>query len=240
LLRRSVQRLVLKTVLVLLVLVVAGVVVYWFVIEPHMRFERLELFSFYGWTVNSAGEVRQVTFVLFNNGTKELTVSEVWINGTLMSPTEWGCYFGRTLEPRTGERFFIAPKGEHFINGSHYNFTIGTSSGNHFSFTIRVDEESIKPENLTIIDCNFGHLPQSGIPGEYFYVGLRVRNFGDTPVIVTKVKIDGITFDKKEWIFPHTLDSVIIDYRWRVGNYVIQIETAAGNIYHIIATAEYP
>lgn len=226
-------------VLAVLFLIVATIFVYQLIIEPLMRFERLEIFRFFGWTANSDGEIRQASFHFFNNGTKDLSICEIWVDGTFMKPGEWGCYFGSTLESETGERVFIAPEEVIFENGKNHNFTIGTSSGNRFSFIIEVDEESIKPENLTIIDYNFGHLPQSGLD-EYRYVGVRVRNFGDTPVIVTKVEIDEIAFNKKQWVNPHTLDAIMVDYEWRVGDYVIHIETAAGNTYDIPATAEYP
>jgi hypothetical protein len=223
-------------VLVALVLVVVGVYVYE-VIEVLMRFERLEIFRFFGWTANSDGEIRQVSFHLFNNGTRDLEISKVWVNGTLMSNREWGWRFGPMLDAKTGEWVFIAPQEVVFECGKSYNFTIGTSSGNRFPLIIRVDEESVKPENLTIIDWHFGKWPPLSGKG---IISVRVKNLGETTAIVTRVEVNGTIFNKKMWVPAQTRHAVIVDYGWRVGTYLIHIETAAGNTYEITATAEYP
>jgi len=227
-------------VLVALLLVVLGIFVYQCIIDPLMRFERLEIYRFFGWTANSDGEIRQASFDFFNNGTKYLTIEEIWVNGTLIHSYEWGCYYGSTLEPKGDTRVFVAPEKAIFENGKTHNFTIGTSSGNNFSFIIKIDDESIKLENLTIKDWHFGILPQSGVPGGYRYISVRVKNPGDTPVIITKVDVNGTTFYKEQWINPHTLNAIMVDYEWRVGTYHIYIETAAGSTYIITATAEQP
>ncbi len=218
-------------VLVALLLIVVGVCVYQFAVDPLLRFERLEIYSFWGWTSNSEGEVKQVSFHLFNNGTKELTIREVWVNGTLLKQEEWGCYDSPFMASNTGEWFFIAPRDLVFDRGKHYNLTIGTASGNSFPFIMSVEDESVKPENLTFVDYDFGWLPS-----DYRYIALRFKNLGETPAIVTRVRVGAETFDMREWLSANTLNAIILDYYWGGGTYIIQVETAVGNKHEIIAT----
>jgi hypothetical protein len=145
---------------------------------------------FYGWTANSKGQIRQATFAFYNNGTRKLTLKNFWINGTLLNSTGWGSYFGPELDPKTGERVFIVPKDMVFVKEMNYNFTIGTANESQYSFLYRCDEASVKPENLTITDCYFF----TGILYETESISIRYVNYGKTPLIITKVWVDGSTF----------------------------------------------
>ncbi|MDH5448111.1 MAG: hypothetical protein OEY24_06265 [Candidatus Bathyarchaeota archaeon] len=80
-------------IVVVVFIIFAGV--FWFYILPILiSYESLRLSGVEGWTVNSEGEIRQTTFVLWNNGTQDVTIRRVWVNGTLLDSDEWGSYWG--------------------------------------------------------------------------------------------------------------------------------------------------
>ena len=236
---KSRRHLALKIAAIVLAIVVVSAALYWFVIDPLIHYESLELFSYfpYQWVSNSKGEVRQVVLNVFNNGTKMLTIDKIWVNGTLMSSSEWGCHGSGTIWPvgsrgATDTMLFIAPINWTFKDGWNYNFTIGTASGKHFTFIINVDEANKKQENLTIKEWGLHFLPN--LPSEIHYIGIWVRN-GPTYVIVKKVTVNETVFNLNQWIYPNKDDAIIIFYGWKVGKtYHIRIETAAGNAYELI------
>ncbi|MDH5495289.1 MAG: hypothetical protein OEY24_06260 [Candidatus Bathyarchaeota archaeon] len=128
-----------------------------------------------------------------------------------------------------------------FISNATYSFTIGTSSGNHFPFLLKIEEEMVKQENLTIIDYYFS----SGILVGYQSWDIRAGNFGDIPIIVRRTTVFNDVddkywkFEKKQWFFPNEIQALELNFSWGYGvTYYATIETAAGNEYYVIETAE--
>jgi hypothetical protein len=229
--KRSRKWLVFKGGLLAIVLVVAGVFVYWFVIDPLTRYESLMVAPYreYQFVVNSNGEIRQAFFLFGNNGTKMLTVVKVWVNGTLLNSTEWR--FERsvsTMKPQEYSSLCLSSPMTLTPNYC-YNFTLGTASGNWFPFLIKVDEAHIKTENLTVLEWGFREFPI----GEY-YIGVRVKN-GPTYTVVRRAEVNGTVFNPNQWIYPNSQTSIIIDHWWSpVKTYHIIIETFAGNIHEFV------
>jgi len=224
----------------LLLAMVVGSLVY-MIVPPLLTFERLELWSFVGWTANSKGEVKQATFIFINNGTRRLTINNFWINGTLLNSTERLADGGLTLDPRGSEasytaRVCLVPRSFVFNEGMSYNFTVGTTSGNRYSFVVKCNEASVKPENLTITDFLF-------IPGSYPYdpplIAVLYKNNGHRPVVIRKMYLDGMVHNVTSWVLPSREDYIMIDYGWRPGEtYTIRLVTVIGNTYSITKTAE--
>lgn len=217
--------------------------VFWFYILPILTaYEKLELFEFYGWTTNSTGQVKQASFIFFNNGTKELTLSKVLVNGTILKSSEWGWYYSSKLDPHTGERVFVALETTIFKLDKKYNFTIETSRGNHFPFILKVEEDLVQQENLTIKDLYFNIWP----PDWDRDLGIAINNYGNTPAIVTQVTAFNDVDDKywkfemKQWFFPGDSGSFIVSINWREEvTYYVSVETATGNIYEFTKKAVF-
>jgi hypothetical protein len=225
-------------IIILIVSVLAFVV--WFFIVPHLTgYENLYLSGFRAWTINSEGEVRQATFVLGNKGTQDVTISNVWVNGTLLESKEWGSFFGRTIEPTYTRTLYAAPKEIVFRINATYNFTVDTSRGNHFPFFFEVDESQVKQENLTITNVYFNVWP----PNWDYDIGVVAKNSGGALTIVTRVRVidemeNNWTFETKQWFFPGESHAVVANVNWREGvTYYITIETIVGNTYETTSTS---
>lgn len=226
----------------LLLAMFIGLLIYmlvYMVLPPLLTHEQLILWNFVGWTSDFSGKVRQSTLILVNNGTRRLTINSFRANGTLLNSTDLLFDGGLTLDPKggigpQGTRVAIVPKSFVFGGGASYNFTVGTASGNHYSFVLKCDEASIKPENLTIIEGDF-------VPGPDMHITVHYRNSGERPFIVTGVYLDGVqraaTFTDY-WTWPGGEDAVIIWYIWKSEEtYTITIKTAVGNTYETTMTA---
>jgi len=228
----------------ILLIMFVGLLVYTFV-PSLLAYEKLAIWRFVGWTSNSAGQVRQTTFIFINNGTKRLTINNFWVNGTSLDSTEW-MDTGLTLGSPGSVDVSIVPKIFAFVKGVSYNFTVGTTSGSHYSFILKCDDASVSPENLTIINWDFVPYAGQDFPA---YIGFRYRNYGRTPIIITSVELNGspasTNLPLPQWTWHYSrgggtdpLDSVIIDYDWKPGKtYIIDIRTAVGNTYRIVDTA---
>jgi hypothetical protein len=217
---------------IVLILIIAIALSLYLVVPPLLTFELLEVFSFYGWSSNSNGQIRQATFRLINNGTRTLTMRNVWVNGTLLNSTEWGLDRDWDFPPQIDQLAFVAPKSMIFALDTNYEFTFGTASGRRFSFIYRCDEASVKPENLTLIDAHFYHESYPFMD----WIGIRYYNHGTTPAIITLVRIYySLTFEMREWASPTNIGSIIIDYKWINQTYVFTIETVVGNTYEMVS-----
>ena len=219
-----------------LLAVIAGVLIYVFVV-PFLiylsTYEELVIWSFMGWTTNSKGDIKQVTFIFWNNGTRTIAINGFWVNGTQLNSTDWIPWTGTTIEtPGMGARICIIPQSLTFHINATYNFTVDTTSGSHYYFPIKCDQTNIHPENLTILDCEFLHWPPPD------YIGIRLQNDGHTPVIIKEVLVDGEVFEKNQWMFPNTLNAIVIFYSWKNQTYTILIKTTVGNTYEIISAPQ--
>jgi len=79
-----------------LLAVFVGLFLYTFV-PPLLTVEGLEMWSFVGWSSNSAGQVRQASFILTNNGTRKLTIRDFLVNGTQLGSQDFRQDGGFTL-----------------------------------------------------------------------------------------------------------------------------------------------
>jgi len=210
-------------------------------IQEFFKFELLVLYS-YQWTMNSSGNITQITVVPYNNGTKRLTISKVFVNETLINSTEWGCRRGCVLDPRTRTWMYIAPKSMVFEEGCIYNLTIGTIAENSFSYLVKVAPEFVAEEEARI-DCVFFHpSPYSRYFG--YRVGVCIENNGTVPAIVVAGWCNGTQYDiGRTWVWPGDVgwEAICITFhlRWDSGRtYNFTIKTACGNYYNYITKKE--
>jgi len=131
----------------------------------------------------------------------------------------------------------VAPQSYAFHVGMSYNFTVGTASGKHYSFVVKCDNASVKPENLTIVYSDF-------VPGPSQYISIGYRNDGKTPVIVTKVCLDYESNGVNYWTWPKGWPGrdqgkyIWISCDWRpLQTYTIRLITLANSTYQLTITA---
>jgi hypothetical protein len=194
-----------------------------------LTIEGLEMWSFVGWTSNFAGQVRQASFILVNNGTRGLTVNDFWVNDTKLDSGDLEVYGGPTLNVPGSMDVCLVPESYAFNVGKSYNFTVGTESGNHYSFIVRCDNSSVSPENMTIFYSEF-------IPGSPEYISIMYRNNGKTPLVITKVYLDGQASNETHWTWPvgwqrqGPKGGLTIFCHWMAGHvYIIRLITLVGN-----------
>jgi len=233
------QELKFKIAVLVVVAVISGYVLWYFILPLALRYEKLDMFSDYYWVVNSKDEIRQLVISFKNNGTQDLTITEVWINGFLINSTDWGGYFGAAIQSSLTNTFYVAPRDLIFESSQTYNFTVVTSSRNCYTFTLQVDENNTRNEKVKISECHFYHIPPlSGEP----VIGIQVEDLGGTDVIVKEVWIDDAFYSVEPRLWLHTFYSsagIQMNFPWREGEtYTVKIKTVAGSTAEITATAD--
>jgi hypothetical protein len=221
---------------VILVAVIAGVLIYMFV-PPLLTYERLVMYSFYGWSSNAEGQIKQVTFNLWNNGTRDLRIKHFLVNGTVVGSDECGFTNGLDLDADREDDFYIVPKSWSFAKGACYNFTAFTTSGNSYSFLKTCDDSMMYPENFTFINWRYSQ----GFSGEPTYIAVRYRNGGRSPLIIVDVLLNGGTIDYYTggWTWPAGWtvrgkgpETILLIYSGMKDQpYTVTIRTAIGNTY---------
>lgn len=228
--------------LLVVVVVVVGLLV--LVVIPYLqellKFESLELKS-YWWTQNSQGNITLTTLRLYNNGTKTLKITDVYINQTHVNSTNCGTN-SRALPSEFWAWMYVAPDGMVFEEGANYNLTVATEAGNHFSYQVKVEDHgNLGPEKFNIKNADFGDLRYYGGP---LYVYLAVENHQAIPVVVVERWVNDTSFGTKRfWIRPGTAGpeslAILFKFNWVEGAaYNFTLKTAAGNIYTYTSTAE--
>lgn len=228
---------------VLFCIIVIFAYVFWYFVLPFLwRYEKLDIspYSSYYWVANSRGEVKQLIIVFRNNGTEDLTIEELMVDEVLVDSADWESWSSeRTLEPKSTNTFYMAPKNLMFENGRDYILTIVTSRRNYFNFTLNVNKDNTKTEKVEIKQCYFYHWPPMSHDK---FIGIEVKSFGDINVIIKEVWIDSASFSvsPRLWLNQfHSTDDIEISYPWKEGStYTITIETVAGSTYEITATAD--
>jgi len=100
---------------IFLIIVVVGCILWFFVLPILLAYESLGLRSYY-FAVNNHGKIAQIVANLINNGTKDATIEEIWVNGVCIEHDLWGGVSGTTVQ-QYGERIFVAPKSVGFEFG---------------------------------------------------------------------------------------------------------------------------
>lgn len=240
--RRLSKRKLLAIVLIFVVLVCLLVWVVIPYVQELFKYERLDLRA-YWWTVNQEGNISMVTLRLRNNGTKTLTISEVYINQTQVDPSDWGCRTPNArYSPRTSPWMYIAPQSMVFKEDATYNLTIGTEAGNLFSYIVKAEDNgNMGPELFNIKDAGFSDFRPYGGP---IYAYLGVENHHDTlQVVVVERWVNGTSYDGRLWIREGTAGpkwlSITFEFNWVEGvAYNFTLRTAPGNIYNLTVIAE--
>jgi hypothetical protein len=170
----------------------------------------------------------------------KLTIEEVWLDEVLVDSADWKSCSGEiTLEPKSTNTFYMAPKDLTFEKGQDYNLTVVTSRKKQFNFTLNVNENNTKLEKVKINQCYFYHWPPTSHDK---FVGIEVQSFGDINVIVKEVWIDSASFIVSPglWLNQfHSTNNIEISFPWKKGStYNITIETVAGSAYQVNATAD--
>jgi len=228
-----------KIVVLYFIVVICGYALWYFVLPFVGKYEKLGVRSYY-WVANMHGEVRQLVAVLLNNGTRRLTVDEIWVDGSRVGSSDWGEWAGgHELDPKDGDYFYVVPRNVTLQNGLDYNLTVVTSSKNHYSFVLNMSENNTRTENVTISGCYFYHVP----PGSWNpYVGVQVNDTGGTDVIIKIIRINGqaFTVNPRLWLDVNDGSSGIQkSFSWVEGHmYTVEIETIAGSTVSITAKAD--
>lgn len=232
-----------KLLAIFLIFVVLVCLLVWVVIpyvQELFKYERLDLHA-YWWTVNQEGNISMVTLRLYNNGTKRLTISEIYVNQTQVNSANWDSTI-RAPRPEFWCRMFVTPEFMVFEEGASYNLTIGTEAGNLFSYIVKAEDNgNMEPELFNIKDAGFSDFRPYGGP---IYAYLGVENHHDTfQVVVVERWVNGTSYDGRLWIRAGTAgpDSlcIIFEFNWVEGvAYNFTLKTVSGNTYTYIATAD--
>jgi hypothetical protein len=220
--------------------VVLTAALFWVVIpfiQELFKYEQLT-FHDYWWTRNSGGNISMVTLHLQNNGTKTLTISDVFVNQTHVEPTRWDST-NEILPSEFWSWMYIAPQGMVFEEDSAYNLTVGTEAGNSFSYVVKVEEDDVSQEEFNIKYVSFNDWRYYGDP---LFADICVENHHNY-VVVTERRINGTPFGtEKYWIRPTTEEEgglcISFIFNWTGGTtYTFTLRTACGNTYNYTKTA---
>ena len=232
-----------KLLAIFLIFVVLICLLVWVVIpyvQELFKYERLDLHA-YWWTVNQEGNISMVTLRLYNNGTKRLTISEIYVNQTQVNSANWDSTI-RAPPPEFWCWMFVTPEFMVFEEGASYNLTIGTEAGNLFSYIVKAEDNgNMGPELFNIKDAGFSDFRPYGGP---IYAYLVVENHYDTlQVVVVERWVNGTSYDGRLWIREGTagpdLWCITFEFNWVEGvAYSFTLRTAPGNIYNLTVIAE--
>ena len=223
------------------IIVIFAYVLWYFILPFFWSYEKLEIlpYSSYYWVANFRGEVKQLIIVFVNNGTKLLTLEEVWIDGVPVALADWGCPYDKILGPGDTTKVYVAPESYLFENGTDYNLTVVTSTKNQFNFTLNVNENNTRPEKVEIKKCDFYYWPPTSY---HAFIGIEVKISGDINVIIRKAWINGTFFSVSPqlWLYKSKSTGYIeLSFPWKEGSiYNVTIETLAGSTCQFIATAD--
>jgi len=227
-----------RIVVIVGIAVISGYILWFFVLPLVGRYERLDVLRYY-WAKNNRGEIRLLVVDMDNNGTQDLIVSEIWVDGVRLENDSWEGWFGITVRPLYGETFYVAPKDFLFEMGRDYNLTVVASSGRQYSFVLNVNENNTRTENLKITGVYFYHVPPV-TGGEV--IGVEVQDLGGTDIIIREALINGSLYTvspRFDLWSGHSFDGFEIGFPWKKGeNYTVTIETIAGTTANYTATAD--
>jgi hypothetical protein len=217
-----------RIAIIVMIVIILGFVLWFFVLPFFERHEMLYIVRYY-WVKNNLGEIRMLVVDWGNNGTQDLTVSEVWVNGARLGNDFWGGWFGVTVLHMNGNRFYVAPNDLLFQVGQSYNLTIVSSSKRQYSFMLNVNENNTKTENITISALYFYHEPPlTGGP----VIGMDVQNVGDTDIIIREVLVNGSSCTLPSQFMLDSSEGsggFYVGFPWKTGeNYTVTVETIAG------------
>src|SRR5271157_3718293 len=157
-----------------LIIILAGIAIYWFIVSPIIYYENLVLYNYYPytWVANTKGQVTLVELSFENDGTKALSINKIFVNGTAVSVSDIAYDGGNTAPPNLGVNMLVFPQDLVFQQGANYIFLVQTASGRHFTFILPVDEAHTVPENLTILKWGFFYYPPDSQQG---YIGVTIQ-----------------------------------------------------------------
>lgn len=133
----------------------------------------------------SSGDITEVNLLIANTGADELIVNKVWINETLLDSTEWESFPSMRFQPGDQGVLQITPSLIIFKEGTSYQFTIQTVSGNSFSYTATAESQTfpfMKTEELKIIALTWG--------ANNVNATFTVKNSGTAALRISSVKVN--------------------------------------------------
>lgn len=98
------------------------------------RIERIH-FASCEWARNSASGNVEATLHIANTGAKDIVISKVSINETLLSSAEWECFPSLLLKPADQGYIQVTPTSVTINRGATYMFTLETTARNVFSYS---------------------------------------------------------------------------------------------------------
>jgi hypothetical protein len=218
-----------------LVVVLGGVLVYWFVVDPLIHYEDLVFANYepYFWVANAKGQVTLVELNFANDGAKAATVDKFFVNGTVVNASDIAYYGGPTASayPNGGLNMLVFPENFVFQRGANYSFDVQTASGRHFIFTVPVDEARTMQENLTIVKWSFSFWPPDSIVDSIYVWVQNAPRFD----LITKAWVNGTEAPLGwQWIWSGHNDGFGINYDFGNSAYEVRFRTACGNTYEFL------
>lgn len=173
---------------VILAIAVVGVAIaFWAGVFSPKKVEKI-YFSSCQWSEDG------VNLFIANTGADELIINKVWINSTLLDSTEWESFPSMRFQPRDQGVLCITPLEPLtiFVEGTPYQFTIETVSGNSFSHTAIPE-----PSNFIFMKTESVEWPTSvtwlGTTGNTNnMIVLTLRNTGTTDIYLSICKINNV------------------------------------------------
>jgi len=149
--------------------------------QPNASSEKVEKIYFYSsqWS-EASGDL-----YIANTGADELIVSRVLVNGTLLDSTEWESFPSMLFKLGDQGALQITPSSITFKEGTAYQFTIQTVSGNSFSYTAiaeSLDFTFMQTEELKILSHSW--------ESSRVYIDLTVKNTGSATLTLDSVQVN--------------------------------------------------
>jgi hypothetical protein len=120
-----------------------------------------------------------------NTGADELVIDKVWINGTLIEATNWEILPSMRLKPGDQAVLHVESAPMNFAGGVTYEFTLGTTTGNSFSYTSRSNGFTfMKTEELKVQSHTWATSRTS--------ISITVKNTGTGAITISEWRVNDV------------------------------------------------
>ena len=177
----------------------------------------------------------EATVYFANTGADELVVDRVWINGTAIEATKWEIFPSMRLKPGDQGVLHVTSAPMNFAGGVAYEFTLGTTTGNSFSYTSKNNTFTfMKTEELKVQSHTWGTNQ----------IAITIKNTGTGAATISEVRVNDIIRSNATYspvgqtMEPGASKTIAITQTFSPGvKYEFAVLTATGNKFTYVATA---